>query len=118
MRLLVNWLLSTLALLIVAQVVPGFYVRGLGSALIAALVIGLVNATVGWFLKIVTFPLTILTLGIFWIVINALMLEVATWFVSGFQIRSFWAAFIGAIVLSLVNMLLRWILVPKREDRG
>jgi putative membrane protein len=117
MRLLVNWLLSTLALLIVAQVVPGFSVRGLGSALIAALVIGLINATVGWFLKIVTFPLTILTLGVFWIIINAVMLKVATWFVSGFQIHGFWAAFIGAIVLSLVNMLLRWIFVPKRADR-
>src|SRR5690242_2218207 len=116
MRLLVNWLLSTLALLILAQVVPGFYVSGLGAALIAALVIGLINATLGWFLKIVTLPLTVLTLGIFWIVINALMLKVATWFVSGFQIQGFWAAFIGAIVLSLVNMLLRWLFLPKREQ--
>ena len=115
MRLLVNWLLSTVALLIVARVVPGFYVSGFGAALIAALVIGLINATLGWFLKIVTFPLTLLTLGIFWIIINALMLEVATWFVRGFQIRSFGAAFIGAIVLSLVNMLLRWVFVPKQE---
>jgi putative membrane protein len=116
MRLLVNWLLSTVALLVVARVVPGFYVSGLGAALIAALVIGLVNATIGWFLKIVTFPLTILTLGIFWIIINALMLEVATWFVHGFQIRGFGAAFVGAIVLSIVNMLLRWVFLPKRES--
>jgi putative membrane protein len=115
MRLLLNWLLSTVALLIVAHVVPGFYVSGFLAALVAALVIGLINATVGWFLKIVTFPLTILTLGIFWIVINAIMLKVATWFVAGFQIRSFGAAFIGAIVLSLVNMFLRWIFVPKHE---
>jgi putative membrane protein len=117
MRLLVNWLLSTIALLIVAEVVPGFNLRGLGSALIAALVIGLINATLGLFLKVITFPLTVLTLGVFWIIINALMLEVASWFVRGFQIHGFWAAFIGAIVLSLVNMLLRWIFVPKREDR-
>jgi putative membrane protein len=115
MRLLANWLLSTVALLIVARVVPGFYVSGIGAAVIAALVIGLINATVGWFLKIVTFPLTIITLGIFWIIINALMLEVATWFVRGFQIHGFGAAFIGAIVLSLVNMLLRWVFLPKQE---
>lgn len=115
MRLLVNWLLSTIALLIVARVVPGFYISGFGAALIAALVIGLINATVGWFLKIITFPLTVLTLGIFWIVVNAIMLKLATWFVSGFRIDGFWAAFIGAIVLSLVNMLLRWIFMPKRE---
>jgi putative membrane protein len=115
MRLLLNWLLSTVALLIVAQLVRGVEINGFGTALIAALVIGLINATVGWFLKIITFPLTLITLGIFWIVINALMLEMASWFVSGFHIRSFWAAFIGAIVLSLVNMLLRWIFLPKRE---
>ena len=115
MRLLVNWLLSTLALLIVSRLVRGFEVDGFTTALVAALVIGLINATVGWFLKIVTFPLTILTLGIFWIVVNALMLELASWFVSGFHIRTFWAAFIGAIVLSLVNMLLRWMFLPKRE---
>lgn len=115
MRLLVNWLLSTIALLIVAQVVPGFYVSGFGAALIAALVIGLINATIGWFVKLITFPLTIITLGIFWIVINALMLKLATWFVAGFQIRGFGAAFIGAIVLSIVNMLLRWIFLPKRD---
>lgn len=115
MRLLLNWLLSTVALLIVARLVPGVEINGFGTALIAALVIGLINATVGWFLKIITFPLTVITLGIFWIVINALMLEIASWFVNGFHIRSFWAAFIGAIVLSLVNMLLRWIFLPKRE---
>jgi putative membrane protein len=116
MRLLVNWLLSALALLVVSRLVPGFYVSGIGTALVAAIVIGLINATIGFFLKIITFPLTVLTLGIFWIVINAIMLELATFFVRGFQIRGFWAAFIGAIVLSLVNMFLRWIFLPKRVE--
>ncbi len=114
LRLLLNWQLSAVALLLVANLVPGFYLRGIGAALWAAVVIGLINATLGLLLKVVTFPLTVLTLGIFWFVINALMLKVATWFVPGFEIRGFFAAFVGAIVLALVNMLFRW-LVPKRE---
>ena len=92
LRLLVNWVLNALALIIVAHVVPGFYVLGFGAALFAAVVIGLVNATLGLFLKIITFPLTVLTLGIFWFVINALMLELASAFVPGFRITGFGAA--------------------------
>ncbi len=107
MKLLLNWLLSALSLMIVAYVVPGFRVNGFLSALIAAVVIGLINATLGFFLKVVTFPLAILTLGIFWLVVNALMLRFATWFVPGFRIDTFWDAFIGAIVLMLVNLVLR-----------
>jgi putative membrane protein len=68
---------------IVAHVVPGISVSGPVAALIAALVIGFINATLGLLLKIITFPLTILTLGLFWFVINALMLELAAAFVGG-----------------------------------
>ncbi|MGA2904938.1 MAG: phage holin family protein [Candidatus Korobacteraceae bacterium] len=108
MRLLLNWLLSAISLLIVSHVVPGFHVRGFTAALIAAVVIGLVNATLGLFLKIITFPLSILTLGIFWWVINALMLMFASALLSpNFVVRGFWPAFLGAIVLSLVNMVLK-----------
>jgi putative membrane protein len=115
MRLLLKWLLSGLAVWIVAQVVPGFYVRGVFAALIAALVIGFINATIGAVLKILTFPLTLITLGLFWFVINALMLELASALVPGFQVRGFFAAFVGAILLSLVNMLLRWLVDPRHE---
>ena len=73
MRLLINWALSALAVWIVSRVVPGISVSGPVAALIAALVIGFINATLGFFLKVVTFPLTILTLGLFWLVINAIM---------------------------------------------
>jgi putative membrane protein len=114
LRLLVHWILSALALIIVAHIVPGFYVAGIGGALIAAVVIGLINATLGTFLKVITFPLTVLTLGIFWLIINALMLMVASALMSSFKVRGFGAAFIGAIVLALVNMVLR-ALVPKGE---
>ena len=116
MRLLLNWVLSALAVWIVAQLGIGMTVHGAAAALIAALVIGFINATLGVVLKIVTFPLTLLTLGVFWFVINALMLEVASWLLSpGFHVSGFLAAFVGAIVLSLVNVLLKAIVLPKNE---
>ena len=118
MRLLLNWVLSALAVWIVAKLVPGISVSGPVAALIAALVIGFINATVGALLKILTFPLTLLTLGLFWFVINALMLELASALLAPrFQVHTFTAAFIGAIVLSLVNMILKWIVHPT-QDRG
>src|SRR5882757_10889903 len=108
-RLILNWLLSALAVWIVSRLVPGIFVNGPMAALIAALAIGLINATIGLILKILTFPLTILTLGLFWFVINALMLELASVLVRGFEVRGFLAAFIGAIVLSIVSSLLHWL---------
>jgi putative membrane protein len=115
MRLLLNWFLSALALWIVSRLVPGFVVHGVMAALIAAVVIGFVNATLGLVLKILTFPLTILTLGIFWLIINAAMIELASVFVPGFHIASFGAAFLGAIVLSIVNILLKWLVMPEKN---
>ena len=115
MRLILNWLLSALAVWIVSRFVPGIYVNGPMAALIAALVIGLINATIGFVLKILTFPLTILTLGLFWFVINALMLELASALVPGFEVRGFFAAFVGAIVLSVVSSVLHWLLMPSRR---
>lgn len=109
LRHLINWILSALAVWVVSQLIPGFHVTGVAAALIAALVIGFVNATLGLILKIITLPLTILTLGIFWFVINALMLEIAAAVVRNFRIDTFLAAFEGAVVLSLVNMLFRWL---------
>lgn len=109
-HLLINWLLSALSLVIVANVIPGFQLAGFGPALIAAIVIGFVNGTLGFFLKVVTFPLTIVTLGLFWLVINALMLKVAAALVPGFRINGFLPAFFGAIVLTLVNMVLRAVI--------
>lgn len=109
MRWLVNLILSALALLMVARVVPGIYVRGFGSALWAALIIGIVNATLGMLAKIVTFPLTMITLGLFWLVINGLMLMFASLFAPGLVVSGLWAAFWGALVLSLLNAFLRWL---------
>ena len=109
LRLLVQWLLYAVALLVVSNLVPGFYVEGLGPALVAALVIGLLNATVGFFLKIITFPISILTLGLFLLVINGLMILVASNIVRGFHVRGFVPAFWGAVVLALLGMLIRMV---------
>ena len=117
MRLLLNWVLSALAVWIVAKLGIGISVQGVGAALVAALVIGFINATIGLVLKVITFPLTLITLGLFWFVINALMLELASAVVPGFKVHGFLAAFVGAIVLSAVNMLLRAIVMPRRDQR-
>jgi len=115
---IVNWILSALSLMIVAHVVRGFEIAGVGAALLAAVVIGLVNATVGLFLKVVTLPLTLISLGVFWFVINALMLKLASVFVPGFSIQGFLPAFFGGIVLSLVNLFLKVIASGLRKSAG
>ena len=115
MRLLLHWILSAIAVYIVANFVPGISVSGPMAALIAALVIGLINATIGLVLKVLTFPLTILTLGLFWFVINALMLELASAFVRGFEVRGFIPALIGSILISVVSSTLQWLVMPKKS---
>jgi putative membrane protein len=107
LRLLLQWLLSALALIITAQLVPGFHVRNLTAALVAAAVIGLLNATIGLVLKIITFPITILTLGIFLLVINGLMILAASSVVHGFHVYGMVPAFWGAVVLALLGMLFK-----------
>lgn len=109
LALLFQWFLYAVALLLVSRIVPGFIVNGLWPALIASLVIGLLNATVGLFLKIVTFPLSIITLGLFLLVINGLMILVASSIVRGFTVRGFVPAFWGAVVLALLGMVIRAI---------
>jgi putative membrane protein len=109
-HLLIHWLISAASLVVVAYVIPGIQLHGLGSALIAPIVIGLINATIGFILKIVTFPITLLTLGLFWLVINALMLMLASYFVPGFIVAGFWSAFFGAIVMSVVSTILKNLL--------
>ena len=116
MKWLLKWLVNAVALLVVARLVPGFVVHGFVSALIAAVVIGLINATLGLFMKVITFPLTILTFGIFLIVINAAMLKVAASLVRGFEVQSWTAAFLGAILLSLVSSILHWLIGTHRRE--
>lgn len=105
--LIVSWFISALSLMIVAHLVSGFTVSSFGTALLASVVIGLVNATLGFLLKLLTLPLTLLTFGLFLFVVNALMLLMAASIVPGFRVEGFLPAFLGAIVLSLVTTVLR-----------
>ena len=107
MGLLVQWLLYAIALLVVSKLVPGFDVAGLWPALIAALVIGLLNASLGLVLKILTFPLSILTFGLFLLVINGLMILLASSIVRGFRVHGFIPAFWGAVILALLGVVIR-----------
>jgi putative membrane protein len=103
---IVHWLLSGVALLIVAKIVPGIQVDGFGAALIAALVIGLVSATVGLALKIILLPFIVLTLGIVYFLINGLMLKLASEFVPGFRVIGCLPAVLGSILLTIVDYVL------------
>ena len=107
--LLIQWLLYAIALMVVSKIVPGFTVQGLWPALIASLVIGLLNATVGLVIKIITFPISILTLGLFLLVINGVMILIASAFVPGFHVNGLGPAFWGAVILALLGMLIRAI---------
>ncbi len=109
MRFLLHWIVSALCVLVVARLVPGISVRGFGTALLAALAIGVINGTLGVVLKVVTLPLIVLSLGLFWLVINALLLKLAALVVPGFSVHGFWPALWGALALSVLNLLARWL---------
>jgi putative membrane protein len=115
LRLLLKWLLHALALLITAHFVPGFVITSFAAALIAVLVVGFLNMTLGALLKLITLPLGILTLGLFFLVINALILKLASGVVPGFLVTTWGAALIGALVLALLHML--FALVLDKSDK-
>jgi len=106
MTLLLVWLLNAVALLVVAYLLPGITVASFGSALIAALVLGLLNMLVKPLLVLLTLPITILTLGLFLIVLNALLFWFAGSILKGFQVNGFWWAVVGALLYSLISGLL------------
>lgn len=108
---LVHWLVTGLALLVTAKIVPGFRVNSFKDALIAAIVIGIANIILWPLLILLTLPLNILTLGLFTFVVNGAILKLCAALLDGFDIRGWFAAIIGAIVLSLVNLVLHYVLV-------
>ena len=106
MKLIVKWLLSAVALLAVAHLYSGVQVRDFTSALIAAFVIGLFNTILRPVLVVLTFPVTLVTLGLFLFVINALMFWAASGLLSGFQVTGFVAAMIGSLIYSLIGVVI------------
>jgi putative membrane protein len=106
LNFLLTWLVAALSLLLTAYIVPGFEFDNFLRAALAALVLGLVNAIVRPILLILTFPLTLLTLGLFLFVVNALMLWLVGFLTPGFTVAGFLPALLGSIVLTLVSTLL------------
>jgi putative membrane protein len=105
-----HWLFSAAAVLITAQIVPGFRVEGFASALAAAVVIGLANLLIWPVLFVLTLPFNILTFGLFTFVVNGAVLKIAAAFISGFAIEGWWAAIFGAIILTIVRTALHYLL--------
>ncbi len=110
MEIILVWILNAVALLIVAYILPGITVASFGSALIAALVLGLLNTLVKPVLILLTLPITIVTLGLFLLVLNALVFWFAGSVLKGFQVNGFWWALLGAFVYSIVSGLLSRLL--------
>lgn len=106
---LVNWLLSALALWLVARIIPGIEVRDFGAAMLAAFILALVDVIIGGPLRFLTIPLRWLTLGLFTLVIKAALLKLTAVFTPGFRIHGFLAAFLGAVVLTVLTFLLHYV---------
>jgi putative membrane protein len=104
--ILLRWLITTIAVLTIPYVVSGVQVNGIGSALFAAAILGILNAIVRPLLIILTLPLTIFTLGFFILVINALLFQIAGAIVPGLEVASFWSAFFASLLVSIVSWLM------------
>lgn len=103
MNILINWLVSALVILIAAYLLPGVHVESFTAALATAVVMGIINLLIKPLLILLTLPITILSLGLFTFVINALLILLASSLVPGFKVDGFWWAFIFSIVLSIIN---------------
>ena len=113
LTLLARWIVNAAALLLVAYLYPGVQVGGFGRALIAALVLGLVNAVIRPILVLLTLPVTVLTLGLFLFVINALLFWLVAEIVRGFTVTGFGAALVGSILYTVITLITSWILFPR-----
>lgn len=109
---LVNLILSAIALLVVTYFVPGFHVASFTTALVVALILGIINAFIKPVLLILTLPITIVTLGLFTFVLNAIILLLVSRFVPGFTINGFVPALIGAVVLWLISIVIHFVVFP------
>jgi putative membrane protein len=114
LTLIARWILNAAALLLVAYLYPGVHVEGFMPALWAALVLGLVNAVIRPILVILTLPVTVLTLGLFLFVINALLFWAVADIVRGFSVTGFPAALLGSILYSLITLVTSWLLFPRQ----
>jgi len=117
MRLLALWLINALALMAVAYLLPGIRVASFATALVAALVLGLVNAVIRPLLILLTLPATLLTLGLFIFVINGLLFWFVGSFIAGFVVAGFWWGVFGAVAYSIVSWVLSALLLTARDPQ-
>jgi putative membrane protein len=115
LRILLVWLINALALLTVAYVMPSIHLDSVGTALVAAVVLGLVNAVIRPILILLTLPATLVSLGLFIFVINGLLFWLVGSYLKGFVVGGFWSGFFGAIVYSIVSWALSSALLPGRR---
>lgn len=115
MRFIVRLVVNAVAVFLAANLVPGIHVNGPGTALLAGLILGLVNALIKPVLFVLTLPFTIVTLGLFIFVVNAVCLALVAWLVPGLTIAGFGAALLGAVVISAVSWLLHAIVDERRR---
>ncbi|MGV8933154.1 MAG: phage holin family protein [Gallionellaceae bacterium] len=116
MRLLLIWLLNALALLTVAYVLPGIIVDGFSGALVAALILGLVNMLLRPLLILLTLPVTVVTFGLFILVINGLLFWFAGSVLKGFEVSGFWVGVLGALLYSIISSVLAMIFFDKKSS--
>ncbi|HVS79434.1 MAG TPA: phage holin family protein [Candidatus Paceibacterota bacterium] len=117
MKLIVKWLFTALAVLVAARFVPGIGVASLGTALLVALILGLVNAIIRPIIVLFTLPVTILTLGLFILIINGVLFWLVASLVSGFEVAGFVPAFWGALIVSVVSFIgNRFLHAVERND--
>ena len=114
LNLLAVWIVNALALLALPYVVPSVQIAGFGTALLVAVVLGLINALLKPLLVLLTLPVTLLTLGLFIFVINALLFQLTGRLVDGFHVGGFWSALVGSIAYSLISWLLSALLLRKQ----
>jgi putative membrane protein len=116
MRLLIRWAINAIAIWVAIELVPGIEHTGSGaSLLLIALVFGLVNALIRPLLTLLTCPLIILTLGLFVLVVNALMLGLTAWLLPSLTVDGFWPAFWGALIISIVSSVISMLIKDERE---
>jgi putative membrane protein len=109
--LILHWIVSSIALALTAAIVPGFRLQGFSTALMATLILGMLNYLLWPLLAFITFPLTILTLGLFLFVVDAIVLRVCAAFMKNFEIRGWLSAILGAVILSFSNSVLHYFLI-------
>jgi putative membrane protein len=117
MRILARFVLNALAIMAAAWLLPGVHISGPGSALVAGIILGVVNVAVRPVLILLTLPFTIVTLGLFIFVVNALCLALTAALIPGFSIDGFWWALIGALLVSVVSWILNGVLGDKSRER-